>query len=339
MPSMPRIHTKTASDLLDGHKNFQTFTQLQNDPNFKPSQKTMYDLNPPHQRNIVHPHKWKCGIIRSIFTWGDVPSCYFYEDYVGTIKIFRSLDGKQRCYAICDFMMDKFEFKRDPSLTYPSAMDNMCGKFFSELTQHQQNTISSFELTFKIFQEHLNNLEVDDFFQHFQDARPTSIGEILNANSSKFILQLKALHNKLENDDDPLICHIGKEQRHQHVDILCNIAYLYKNRTITAENIRALRGKKLKDWSNDQDEFNHSEETNFYEHLKSVISTINQVKLKPNVKKDVLPISWFIIKQSNRLHTFIAKHKNNGFRWPTEERGRTTNLIKIRYFQIMSALY
>lgn len=336
MPSMPRLHTKTASDLKEGYINFNNLKQRQNDPTFIPEQKNMYDLDPPHQRNIVHSDKWKCGILRSIFLWGDIPSCYFFEVYEDRLKIFRSLDGKQRCYAIINFMMDKFKFKKEAEKSYPSTMNNMCGKFFSQLTEEQKNTISSFELTFKIFQRPLDHIEVNDFFQHVQDSRPTSAGELLNANTSEFILQLKRIHNDLK--DDPQACAIGKEQRLQNLDLLCTIAYLFKNSTVLAFNIKSPNGKHLKQWCHNQMKFCPEDEKKIYKHIKTVISTIKCVGLNLNVKKDILPISWFIIKQPNKLNTFINKFKQNGFHWPTEERGKTTDLIKIRYGHIMDSL-
>ena len=96
---------------------------------------TQYNLNPEHQRHVLHNDLWKSNIIMSLFTFKDTPAVYFHEttddEYPG--NVYESLDDKQRCSAIYEnFALINFISKWMKERR--AVFCGMYGRFFSELT-------------------------------------------------------------------------------------------------------------------------------------------------------------------------------------------------------------
>ena len=64
-----------------------------------------YDLNPLHQREVVHGNSWQSKIVESVLLGKPLGSPEFdtVQNEIG-LSIFRSLDGKQRLSAIDRFI-------------------------------------------------------------------------------------------------------------------------------------------------------------------------------------------------------------------------------------------
>ena len=70
-----------------------------------------FNVNPPHQRNIVHNTSWKATIISSVFDTGCIPET-FWHPAPGKQYHFDSVDGKQRCCAFRDYIKGVFPWNK-----------------------------------------------------------------------------------------------------------------------------------------------------------------------------------------------------------------------------------
>lgn len=139
-----------------------------------------YDINPPHQRGVVHDQEWKDDLLDSILgplnaipeTWwhprNDVTGCEYYE----------SLDGKQRTTTIVAFGEGEIPWR---------------GKMLSELTQQEKNAFYNFKLTHRVANRSLTNDEVARMFQKFQNHKKTTLGEILHSHRDNLTTQMETL--------------------------------------------------------------------------------------------------------------------------------------------------
>lgn len=134
------------------------------------------NLDPEHQRDVVHDDKWKSNVLHSQIYDGDIPDVYFHPvSLPNGVQRYDSLDGKQRSSAIYEYLDDKYKYK----LKEPACMYN---KKYSEL----ENVIKSFlkddcSITIRNSNRTLNDHEIQKFFQKRQTFKATSCGEHLNS--------------------------------------------------------------------------------------------------------------------------------------------------------------
>ncbi len=136
----------------------------------------LIDLDPAHQRGVVHDRAWMSDVLHSGLFEGDIPEVYFHHRKGrGGAEIRESLDGKQRCSAVVDYLNDLY--------AYTSAEPaDMTGRKFSELTEAQQNELRyQCTLRLRIAQQTLTNEQIQRFFQKRQMAKRTTTGEHLNS--------------------------------------------------------------------------------------------------------------------------------------------------------------
>ena len=109
-----------------------------------------YELNPEHQRDVVHDDIWQSGIINSALSIGDIPQVYFHtvikED--GS-SIRESLDGKQRCMSIIRFIDNKYKF--NPKSIVWDINQNMVGKYYKDLTPVDKQKVDRCKIDCKIY--------------------------------------------------------------------------------------------------------------------------------------------------------------------------------------------
>jgi hypothetical protein len=136
--------------------------------------KGYYDVDPPHQRNVVHSVKWKEGIISSLMgeAPGDIPALRWHPvtGHAGK-KIHISLDGKQRLTAITEFKANKFKWR---------------GKYYEHselpsLSPEERNRIDDFKIINKTTNRTLTPEEITRSFNRFQQTQQTKLGERLHA--------------------------------------------------------------------------------------------------------------------------------------------------------------
>lgn len=132
------------------------------------------DLDPPHQREIVHDLQWKQGIISSIMgeAPADIPALRWHPvKGGGGRKIRVSLDGKQRLSAIIEFKENNFKWR---------------GKYYKHdnlpsLSPEERTRVDDFKIINKTTNRTLTPEEILNSFNKFQQTQQTRLGERLHA--------------------------------------------------------------------------------------------------------------------------------------------------------------
>ena len=136
-------------------------------------ERATYDINPAHQRNVVHNLQWKRGIIDSCFgiAPADIPATYWQPRDTPDRVIWESVDGKQRITAIIEFIGNEFTWR---------------GKYYSHETKPslkrvEKKRFDNFSITLKKANRALTPKELANSFKKFQQTKTTKLGEILHA--------------------------------------------------------------------------------------------------------------------------------------------------------------
>lgn len=152
-----------------------------------------YDLNPRHQRNVVHDADWKSAVLSSALMDGDIPATYWHPS-AGDPNVRESLDGKQRCSAVLEYMDNEYRYRLDDVL-------GMRGKFYKELPRELQRELNGCSLNMQIASRTLTDKEIERFFGRRQATKQTTCGEHLNSCvSSQLRKRLLPLCNSLKTN-------------------------------------------------------------------------------------------------------------------------------------------
>ena len=133
------------------------------------------DLDPPHQRGVVHDHNWMSDVLHSGIYDGDIPEVYFHQRERRGGDVRESLDGKQRCSAVVGYLNDEY-------LYMASEPAEMTGRKFSDLPEELQHRLRhQCTLRLRLAQQTLTDAQIQRFFQKRQMAKRTTAGEHLNS--------------------------------------------------------------------------------------------------------------------------------------------------------------
>ncbi len=137
-----------------------------------------YDINPTHQRNVVHLQEWKDELITSIFQPPNaIPETWWHPVYDTSGKLFyESVDGKQRTSTIYDFYKGLIKWK---------------GRQFSEMNQQDQNEFRSHKLSLRIANRTLTPTELARIFEKLQRVKQTTLGEVLHSQRFRLTEQIE----------------------------------------------------------------------------------------------------------------------------------------------------
>ena len=131
-----------------------------------------YNLDPSHQRGVVHNNEWKQEILSSALIDGDIPEVYWHPSEDG--ERLESLDGKQRCSAIIQYMNNEYKYML-------KDVEGMHGKKFEDLEKHLKREIEKCTIKMSISNRRLTDEEVGRFFKRRQKTKTTTCGEHLNS--------------------------------------------------------------------------------------------------------------------------------------------------------------
>jgi len=294
----------------------------------------IYDLDPRHQRNVVHNDKWKGDIIKSAIQFNDIPLVRFHQRIQsdGTHR-WESLDGKQRCSAIIEFM------NGDYSIEFSWTGWPKVKTHYKELSAGQKQRIDELNLDMKLLPETLSNEEISQYFQWAQNTKTTSLGEFLNSTlHSQFGEKLNHFISKDQSATDKTkgclltalneLKPIGGVDRHQHLEITARLLYSYtchykstmEQRVRAAEAAPELATKSSKkslkaqsDSMADVDKFTAEQkkmrdwwvaesmpEDEFGKYVNTVtwlFMLLNKTNFKYKAKNNTyLPIYWYLLK-------------------------------------------
>lgn len=148
-------------------------------------QKNTLNINPPHQRNVVHDTDWKADIISSVFETGCIPET-FWHPTPGQPYRWDNVDGKQRCSTFLEYCNNRFKWNK---------------RLFRDLPQVLQGQILNFQLTLNKADRTLTDAQLRDTFVRFQVTKQTRLGEVWNADTCELRTRLQ---HYVEEDTDTL---------------------------------------------------------------------------------------------------------------------------------------
>ena len=101
----------------------------------------LYNLNPEHQRHVVHSEAWQGEIIKSFLKYNILGAPTFHTRIIDGRHVYESLDGKQRCISITKFMNNelKVDFTNtyfESSYTKPVSYEELTEDHKSEISNH-----------------------------------------------------------------------------------------------------------------------------------------------------------------------------------------------------------
>ena len=237
-----------------------------------------YNLNPEHQRNIIHNIEWKKNLIETIFTTGLIPTTYWHENN----NKRESLDGKQRISTILEFKKNEFKYK---------------GKTYDELSDEDKRHFNTFPLALGISSRTLTKEEVHNIFENLQVVKKTSLGEVLNStyneNLKKNVLEyLDEL--SIINTNSNFLC---KNDRYEQQEIIAWTLYFINKKP---NYDYGLEPPKIKKFWNDFD-LNNEENNNIYKTYKSLFNKfikifVNNYDIENiNSKTTLIPLFYIVL--------------------------------------------
>lgn len=132
-----------------------------------------YDLNPTYQRNSVWTKPQKQLLIDSVLS--DIPIPSIYLNKISEDR-FDVVDGQQRLRTLLEFNNDEFK----------TSEDSIVGaKFFSELSDNDQDKFTEYQLTMIILHNWVPD-KIEDMFLRLQDGSPLNAAEKRRAISGTF---------------------------------------------------------------------------------------------------------------------------------------------------------
>ena len=277
---------------------------------------TYYNLNPKHQRGVIHDNTWKCGIIISLFTFKDIPTVYFHDvtDSESGMKTYESLDGKQRCSAIYEYCTDQFPFTKNKTLI-PKEMEGMAGKYYSELTVKQMNYINSFEMVIRYYNFTLSPLQIEAFFRLHQESKATSSGEFLNSGSSRLRNQI----SDMVRDEDvkhALESFVRNNKRCTQLTAAAIITHMYSCRD--DDEYFDLKNEQLYKWWANSGTFSTKDIVCIKSHIIRIAEFMEEVQMGYRFSKgNYCGVSWFLLKEKDAAAGFAKQYEINGFSFPT----------------------
>ena len=191
---MDHMNTSSDGDLWKGLEQYEVHGRAP--PQWTPEsfsvemllhklKKGTLNVNPPHQRDVVHNDAWKATIISSVFETGCIPET-FWHPTPGKRHHYDSVDGKQRCCAFRDYVDGKFKWKK---------------RYFNELPEELQFRIQEFKITVNKADRTLTDEELWETFHRFQVTKETKLGEQWNADACELRTILQAY---VEEDEQML---------------------------------------------------------------------------------------------------------------------------------------
>lgn len=176
-----------------------------------------YVLNTEWQRGDVHNIKWKQEVIQSLIEFNLVPTVYFQPSEKRS-AIQESIDGRQRCEAILQYLNNKYEVACElwgnKSLLY------------QDLPEDIQDDISMLTIPISISSRTLTKNEIAKLFSRLQQTKKTTMGEHLN--SKVFALSREFIKDILNIHEDTISGFITKD-RYNHIEFVLRCMYLFVN--------------------------------------------------------------------------------------------------------------
>jgi hypothetical protein len=280
-----------------------------------------YDLNPEHQREVVHNDTWKSKIIQSIIKYGNIPPLYFHmcaaEDGEEEFK-YESLDGKQRCTAIFEFLENKLKYDLEDTFEHNGEIYNLKKLYFKDLPEKLRRFIWNFQITIMTWSQKMSQSDISNFFENVQQAKTTTTGELLNSKTEAptraIMKELISYENFQEFKKDT--------KRKQKWEYVVNMLYVYTKWKDIPNNVGAIlvvkKPERLCNWYTS---YKSDDSNKFITLFKELIDLLEQFKHTKLCVQDVTALFLYFLKCNQgaeadkiRFLTFLEKDDMKDFR-------------------------
>jgi hypothetical protein len=276
-----------------------------------------YDLNPEHQRDVVHNDAWQSEVVKYLMD-GKPLGCPEFDTVLDQdgIPKYRSLDGKQRCSAIVRFMTNQYPFK--------SNIPGIKGKYFKEWPREWRVHLERSQFAICQSEDTFSDKEVSEFFMTKQNTKSTKTGEKLNSINSSRIKLCRGIASRVP---------FQKTERHADLEMTCRMIY-------TIININS--GKKIDpkpavlinymSYDDSHDEVNFK---NYETIINKTICLNNSVSYESqHTKTSILPLLALVVTYKDNFGSVASfvkeKLDNNKFYENVNgEHDATTNRVKM----------
>ena len=264
----------------------------------------LYDLNPSHQRQVVHSVQWKGDIIKSALQFNDIPLVRFHQvkQSDGRVK-WESLDGKQRCSAIIEYLDNQYEIQ----FTWIGWPEKKIK--YKDLPADKKQRIDELSLDMKLLSETLSYEEISLYFQWAQNTKTTTLGEHLNSMlHSEIGSKLRGLISRMKEQLDNFKP-IATVDRCQHLEIMARLIYAY-DKHCTPNAIKFFTGQQeIKRWwltfHADDETFEY-----FTRTVQCLLTLLNETNFIYKSKNNTfLPIYWYLLKHVVDVNGSITKNR------------------------------
>jgi len=257
-----------------------------------------YNLDPEHQRNVIHSPEWQENLIETIFTTGLIPTTYWHKNN----NKRESLDGKQRISTILKFKKNEFSYK---------------GKKYDELSDELKEHFNTFPLALGICNRTLSKEEVHNIFEKLQVVKKTSLGEVLNSTYNENLKK-----NVLEYLDELSIINKNKNflkkknKRFKKKEIIVWTLYFTYKTYKKYDPDYALEQIDIKEFWNEFD-LNNEENNNIYEEYKLLFNKFVRIFVNNNNipyisnKTSLIPLFYIVLNHNystDILEDYVSTH-------------------------------
>ena len=267
-----------------------------------------YDLNPLHQREVVHGDSWQSKVVESVMSGKPLGSPEF--DTVksnGGLSIYRSLDGKQRLSAIVRFINNEYTFKVN--------ITPLKNKKFEKWPEIWKDHLLGCEFNICTTIATLTDDEVTEYFQIKQNTKKTSSGETLNSVLSTRANLCRNICKVVDFGENV----VGKKDRKICFEVVVRICYAIDlfNKTKTHDFTTINYDPKINkhtDFLNDNDKDQDVTMFKYYEQfIKDLFEFIKIVDYNNKWGKTfILPIVIITLNYGkfDQMKSFVINHIN-----------------------------
>ena len=198
-----------------------------------------YTLDPPHQRGDIYSDKWKSGVVVSLWNTGFIPPPEFH---LRSGNVYESLDGKQRCLALYQYVSNNYAIK------HSDAPDWLKNKTFEQLDEEEKNQILHVQVNIQVYTREYTPEEVTKIFRDRQMTEKTTLGELINSNPQTegfMTVYLRNISKQKSIDEGFQGIWGNKDSRKDKLARIGEAAFTWSKHK---ENWAQLPNKKLHEW-------------------------------------------------------------------------------------------
>jgi len=268
--------------------------------------KGIYELNPQHQRNVVHNTKWQSQIVISVIRGYPLGSPEFdtvqhTQGKNAGLDYYRSLDGKQRLSAIIRLINNEYKFDAN--------IKSIKGKKFKDWPSVWRNKLLRSDISISITNSTLSDEEVSDYFNKKQNTKKTNPGETFNAKLTRRAILCKELCNTMPFPVEKR----EKDNRYTLLELYIRLNYAQYAMENKINNIDPTK-KTLEAFLEKSEETDTIKFNQYGTRIKEIINIVNsytETTKDPWAKTQMIPLMFLYYKYQDQFEMIKQFIKTN----------------------------